>query len=353
MEPSSASRQAEESAETALSVIPPQSSARSAALRAALAGRTVLERVDQAASAFAPKDRPGLLIFIFHCVFANEGEIEEGIVHPGEQATTAGLARLVDYYREHDYTFVSARDIDNGLPPGGLYAHLTFDDGLANNLRLLDFLPAEEVHATIFPSIRHMERQTAFWWNTVYRERARRGQLKTVPAEYTELHKLSDHEVESRLRQEFGDRALKPVGDLDRPLTIPELRELNASPWVEIGNHTVDHTILPRADEAHARTQIADAQHWFSGTLGKEPFFIAYPTGRANDEVAAIARGARLRLGVTVVPGRNKLPGSADSRMRLKRFRIIFDRREKLRMRAARSAAQLTALTRGIVLRDG
>lgn len=353
MSSSLVSRHADHELPAGLSVNPQAHGPRALALRGALAGRTVLERTDQVLASVAPKDRPGLLCFIFHCVFADQDEIEAGFVHPHEQATLEGLKRLIDYYRTHGYTFVGAREIDEGLPPGGRYAHLTFDDGLANNLRLLDLLPGEEAHASIFPSIHHVRDQQAFWWNTIYRERNRRGHAGQVPSEYMEVRGMTDSQLEEWLVEEFGPRALQPAGDLDRPMTVDELKQLAASPWIEIGNHTLDHAILPRWAPDAAEAQIAGAQSWFEENLGEAPFFIAYPTGRTTDAVIEMARRHGLRLGTTVVPGRNKLPADDFSRMHLKRFRIVFDGREKARMLAARSFVQLTAMTRGLVLRNG
>lgn len=353
MSTSLATRHADHELPAAVSLDPQTHGARALALRGALAGRTVLERTDQALAPVVPKDRPGLLCFIFHCVFKDKCEIEAGLVHPHEQATLDGLKRLIDYYRTHGYTFVSAKQVDEGLPPGGRYAHLTFDDGLANNLRLLDLLPEEEAYASVFPSIHHVQDQLAFWWNTIYRERHRRGQVGRVPSEYTEVRGMTDKQLEDRLAREFGPAALRPVSDLDRPMTVSELKEIAASPWIEIGNHTLDHAILPRWEPDEADAQIGGAQEWFKENLGEAPFFIAYPTGRTSPAVTDMARRHGLTLGTTVVPGRNKLPATDDSRMHLKRFRIVFDGREKARMLAARSSVQLTAVTRGLVLRNG
>ena len=319
-------------------------------MRAALGGRTALERADQLLAAIVPKDRPGLLVFVFHCVFENGIEAEAGIVDPHERATPEGLARLCAYLRDHDYRFVSAREIDSGLPAGGLYAHLTFDDGFANNLRLLDLLAREQVYATIFPSVNHIRDSKAFWWNVVYRERNRRGQGTTVAAECATLRRATVAEIDCHLLSEFGPRALEPVGEVDRPLTVDELREIGSSPWIEIGNHTLDHAVLPLYPPAEAEAQVAGAQEWLGDVLGEKPFFIAYPNGNADDRLTDMAERNGLRLGATVIPARNDIPASATGRMRLGRFRIVFDSRERRRMRAVRSPVQLAAAARGFVL---
>ncbi len=78
---------------------------------------------------------------------------------------------------------------------------------------------------------------------------------------------------------------------------------------------------------------------------------IAYPNGNADDDLADMARRHGLRLGVTLIPTRNQMPASENTRMRLGRFRVVFDRRERPRMRAVRSSVQLSAAARGLVLR--
>jgi peptidoglycan/xylan/chitin deacetylase (PgdA/CDA1 family) len=320
-------------------------------LHAALGGRVALERVDQLIAAVSPKDRPGLIVFVSHCVFARPAESDSGLLDPHERTTPESLARLIDYFRTCRYRFVSATEIDNGLEPGGLYAHLTFDDGFANNLLLTELLAREGAYATVFPSISHIREGKAYWWNVVYRERHRRGQVAAVPAEYAHLRRMTDAEVERHLIAEFGPGCLEPAGDVDRPLTVAELRELAGSPWVEIGNHTLDHAVLTRYSPDEAEAQIEGAQCWFREELGGTPFFIAYPNGDANPGVVEAARRQGLRLGATVSAGRNPIPGSPSERMLMGRFRIVFDQRERQRMRAVRSNVQLAAMGRRLVLR--
>jgi peptidoglycan/xylan/chitin deacetylase (PgdA/CDA1 family) len=326
---------------------------RSLGLRVALAGRTVLQRTDEWLAWAAPKDQPGLLIFVFHCVFKDEAEADSGLIDPHERATSDGLARLFSYFRDHRYRFVSADESNRGLPVDGRFAHLTFDDGFANNFRLIDLLAREQAYATIFPSAHHIQNGKAFWWNVVYRERQRRGQQATVAAEYAQLRQTTDTEIDRYLVETFGPKALEPAGDIDRPLTVSELRDLASSPWIEIGNHTLDHAVLSHYPPTEVKEQIAGAQRWLTDVLGEAPFFIAYPNGDVNDTVVDIALDQGLRLGVTVAPARNKLPLSDTTRMRLGRFRIVFDRQERARMHAVRSSVQLAALARSLMLGRG
>jgi peptidoglycan/xylan/chitin deacetylase (PgdA/CDA1 family) len=313
----------------------------------------VLHRSDQLASWVAPKDPPGLVIFMFHMLFEDEAEAESGLVHPHERATCERLSRLFAHFRDHGYRFVSASDIEEGLSPDRLYAHVTFDDGLANNLRLLDLLPGEQVPVTLFPSVSHVREGKAFWWNVVCRERGGRDRPAQLDAELARLRRMTIAEIETHLLAEFGPGALQPLGDLDRPLTSDELRELADSPWVEIGNHAVDHRPLTQCTPTELEAEVGEAQRWLGELLGQPPFFIAYPNGDVDARVVEASRRQRLRLGVTVLPIRNLLPGSAADRMQLGRFEVVFDRRERSRMRVVRSRVQLTTAARSAARRLG
>lgn len=316
----------------------------------ALAGRATLQRADQLVARFSPTTR-GLLMLIFHPLFASEAEIEGAPMHPHERATAESLKRLFAYFREHGYRFVGAGEIDRGLEPGGRYAHLTFDDGFASNLRLLELLPEEGVHATVFPSANHVLEEKAYWWNVVYRERRRRGGRSGIAAETEKLRRMRAPDVDAYLVAEFGPEALRPVGDTDRPLSADELRELGSSPWIEIGNHTLDHAVLTRCSPDEAAEQVRGAQAWLSGLLGAPPFVIAYPDGAHDAAIVGMCRSEGLRLGVTTTPENNPLPLTDESRMRLGRFRIVFGRRERPQMRAVCSSVQLAAAGRRLALR--
>jgi peptidoglycan/xylan/chitin deacetylase (PgdA/CDA1 family) len=324
-----------------------------AGMRLALAGRKGLQRADRLAARFAPKDRPGLLVLVFHCVFADQREAENGLMDPHERATAEGLGRLFDYFRNSGYRFVSAAEIDAGLLPDGHFAHLTFDDGFANNLRLLDLLPREEVHATIFPSANHVRNGTAFWWNVVYRQRRGRSGPGALAAEYAHLRSQTAEHVTSYLLDEFGPGCLEPAGEVDRPLTPSELQELGSSPWIEIGNHTLDHAILPACAEAEAEQQIRGAQEWLQQMLGEPPTVIAYPDGASTPAIEEMASRLGLRLGVSVVPKLNQLPLSSATRMAIGRFRVVFDHSLRSQLRAVRSSVQLAAAGRRLFLRRG
>jgi peptidoglycan/xylan/chitin deacetylase (PgdA/CDA1 family) len=315
------------------------------------ASKGAVERGDEFLSVFAPKNRPCLVVVFMHCVFESDAEALSGEMDPHEQATVGKIEQLIHYFRAHGHRFISLGEIEAGVDPGGRYAHLTFDDGFANNLGLLDLTAQEEVYATVFPSINHVRSGKSFWWNSLYRELNRRDSLAMLPAETARLRRMTDEEIEGDLVRRFGEAALWPSGDADRPLSIAELRSLSESPWIEIGNHTMDHAVLTNYPTAGVESQIADAQAWLTKELSRTPTAIAYPNGDVNDEIAEIARGAGLGVGFTVESGLNRLPLDPTAAMKLHRTRILFDGRTRQRLRAARSPWQMTATMRRLGIR--
>jgi peptidoglycan/xylan/chitin deacetylase (PgdA/CDA1 family) len=126
------------------------------------------------------------------------------------------------------------------------------------------------------------------------------------------------------LLREFGIDSLKPRGDIDRPMTVGELRELARHPLVHIGNHTRDHAILENYDSTGAKSQIAGAQEDLKEWTGDAPLMIAYPNGNCSAKVIDASRCAGLRLGISIEPRKNLLSATGgvddDIAMRLGRF---------------------------------
>src|SRR5262249_21675363 len=141
---------------------------------------------------------------------------------------------------------------------------------------------------------------------------------------FADLKRLRASEAEAQLKKEFGDAALRPVSDLDRPFTPAELRDFAKHPLVSFGNHTSDHAILPNYTEDERAQRSTAGKAVFSAMAGRRAEIIPPPKGDKPPAVVAVARSLGLRLGVGVEPGRNRLPLELGSReaMALKRFTL-------------------------------
>jgi peptidoglycan/xylan/chitin deacetylase (PgdA/CDA1 family) len=292
-------------------------------------------------------ERNYLISFLFHGLFAGTDELASGTVDPQQAITVDMFRTLVGHFKSHSYRFVSPMEIAQGLVPEGKYVLLTFDDGYYNNVRALPVLEEFDVPAVFFISTSHVKEQKAFWWDVVYRDYWKRNkqpsEMERVIADYK---LLKTDEVESHLKKAYGNNALRPVGDLDRPFSSSELREFAKHKCVFLGNHTTDHAILPNYSRTEIYEQINGAQEDLKEIAGQVPTIIAYPSGGASTEIHQIAREAGLNLGIGVRPGRNQLPVKMLSRhaMSLRRFTVWGNRQIEQQCRMSRSAISLYRL---------
>lgn len=273
-------------------------------------------------------DPPGLVSFLFHAVAEDGGYDEiDPVVDPTQSLTVEALRGFVRHFKAHGYSFVGPEEILAGLDADGRYVLMTFDDGYFNNLRVRALLEEEEVPATFFISTRYIESGRAFWWDVVHRERSRRGvATHDILQEQVALKRRTHAEIEAYLVDAFGVAALDPVGDEDRPMTVSELREFAASPWVRIGNHTMDHAILTNYPAEEVREQIVGAQDMLAATTGARPLMISYPNGNYSDEVVRVTEECGLQLGVTVDGRRSGPDASSDAVERYRLGRFCFTR---------------------------
>jgi peptidoglycan/xylan/chitin deacetylase (PgdA/CDA1 family) len=269
------------------------------------------------------RERSGLSCFLFHSLFRNEREMERDLIDPLDRTTVAHLRQLIEYYLQNGYRFVAPDEIPAALAPGQKYAMLTFDDGYFNNSLALPLLEEFDVPALFFISTNHVRQNKCFWWDVLYRERRMRGASPhTIYHEALAMKVLRTEEIESQLTERFGDEALRPRGDIDRPFTTAELRRFAQHPLVHLGNHTADHAILTNYTPDEIRAQIAQCQRALTEMTGNRPLSIAYPNGAYNRDVLSTCRDEGIRLGFTIKPHKNILPVSeaADDLLTLGRF---------------------------------
>lgn len=283
-----------------------------------------LDRVVTQAVLASYRERPVLLSFAFHAIAPTRRMAAlDAVVDPTLAASVEFLDRFITHFRVLGFDFVAPDAIEAGLRPDGKYVMLTFDDGYHNNLDVLPLLRAHSIPATFFISTGHVAEQRAFWWDVVARHRRRRGtDLAAIVREQNILRPMPRVQRVRYLQTEFGSDALRPVGDLDRPMTIAELRAFASDPLVHVGNHTRDHTVLTRCSAETAQEQIEGAQLDLEAWTGMRPRAIAYPNGDHSAVVRDICRRASLAIGLTVAPTHNRTDPSEDRLLRLGRFLI-------------------------------
>ncbi|OYY52967.1 MAG: hypothetical protein B7X59_08970 [Polaromonas sp. 39-63-203] len=280
-----------------------------------------------------------LVNVLFHSLYESPAHLGKGELGPNQDVTVADFRGFVEEMLESGYTVVSPAQIDAGLPPGGRYLTITFDDGYFNNTLALDVLNEFRAPATFFISTDHVRQNKAFWWDAFSRALARSG--ATPGEQKIEIERVktwTPEKIDAFLCERFGPSVLTPHSDVDRPFTPPELRQFALNPWVHLGNHTRDHAILTNCTPGQMAHQIESCQHALAEMVGYRPIVIAYPNGNHSPSAVRAAQDAGLRVGFTVAPHSEQLPLSDASRMTLGRF-LFFggqDIRRQCRLFSAR-----------------
>lgn len=214
---------------------------------------------------------------------------------------------------------------------------ITFDDGYADNLRAAEpILRAQGVTATVFVCSGYVEAQREFWWDELERivlgpgtlpplieldtpgarfseyltetlayssDQARRDEAWNVLAEGANerqalymhlasfLRPLSAEDRESALAQllesaqpgGLADDAGRAPRPTHRPLTSEEVAALDASPFVEVGVHTANHTVLSALTLDEQRAEILGGRDAIAAMCGRPMRTFSYPHGGLDD----------------------------------------------------------------------
>lgn len=209
---------------------------------------------------------------------------------------------------------------------------VTFDDGYADNLsRALPILEAEEVPATTYVVSNAIGDPSSFWWDRVSEIFLATPELPQTPcplpsddgfpahdralgseaalnaeqldphmqwsaddtnpstprqrlflAVWTHLAALTPKARASALRRlcDWAGVPTEPADPGAQPMTAPELKQLAASPLIEIGGHTATHPDLSRLSDPEAAAEIRNGRSCLIDLLGHDVSSFAYPYGK-------------------------------------------------------------------------
>jgi peptidoglycan/xylan/chitin deacetylase (PgdA/CDA1 family) len=265
-------------------------------------------------------DRDSLLIVLLHSVVERETDFAQEVIDPSLAVTKEEFRAFVTYFQEQGYSFVTPHDVMGPLEPGR-YAMITFDDGYANNRLVMPLLTELGVPAVFCLSTGHIEKGKCFWWDVLYREARGRGKSAlSLEREIGPFKGKRTPEIERSLSEAFGGRCLEPRSGLDRPLTVPEVREMARDPHVFWGNHTSDHAVFRDYGPDEVKVQLEQASARIQEWTGMRPVSVAYPDGSYSEQVIATSRELGLAVGLTTEIRKNRVPLDDRRRMRLSRF---------------------------------
>jgi peptidoglycan/xylan/chitin deacetylase (PgdA/CDA1 family) len=250
-----------------------------------------------------------LLIFYFHSIYASEAEKRLHHSDPQNNITVNQLDEFIDYFLNHKYKFISEDDLLTGLDEGSPSIMMTFDDGYFNNSLALEILNKYKVPAHFFITTSNVLENKSYWWDIVYRCRIKEGKnIDIIRQEQEHLKKNKLTYIDEYIVKNFGNRANVPISDIDRPFSSSELTAFSDNPFVTIGNHTANHTILTNYNEQEIETELVSANNALKDITGKVPHSLAFPNGNYDEKVLSVAKQVGFRFALNVRPSGNRLP---------------------------------------------
>jgi peptidoglycan/xylan/chitin deacetylase (PgdA/CDA1 family) len=183
---------------------------------------------------------------------------------------------------------------------------ITFDDGYADNLMTaLPLLQKYQLPATVFVATDAFSGRE-FWWDraehSLLAEKRPAGGVKRVrnwlsdrartSAMGTRLRQLDPHSLEDAVAGLPGAPAADaPACSRHRMMSKDELRELAASPLIEIGAHTCSHPNLSQLSETEQEREIVTSREILEDVTGSKIRSFSYPYGAHDDRsVRAVKR---------------------------------------------------------------
>ena len=270
---------------------------------------------------------PGALILLYHRVAELESDPQQ------LQVSASNFAAHLQTIKEIA-TPISLSELVGNLRSGKVTSRsvvVTFDDGAADNLLTAKpILEREDVPATIFIATGYMKTAREYWWDEVERLLLQPGDLPSTLTLTINSHvhtwdlsaqtnySKADYETHSSwhttrtdeptlrhqlyralinvlyplepderfeqldyLKQWAGDVTVSR--DSHRPLTREEVKQLAASGHIEIGAHTVSHSMLAALPASQQRLEIEQSKADLEEILGLPVRSFAYPFGTLSD----------------------------------------------------------------------
>jgi len=253
------------------------------------------------------EEENAIIIICIHSIFKDKHEMQKNIIDPHQGITIEEFRKLVEYFLNCNYRFISPYDILEGINNKSIL--ITFDDGYANNLNILPILKEYNIPAVFFISIDNVENSKCFWWDVLYREFKNIGVSENeIIKEGITLKTMKTEEIEKYLVDKFGKESFMPLSDIDRPFNIIEIKELSKEKNISIGNHTYNHSILTNYSESEYKLQIKKAQDYLFSLTGTEPIAIAYPSGKYSKKIIDSSKDVGLKVGFTMESIKNYIP---------------------------------------------
>lgn len=277
-----------------------------------------------AACRYITRDQPRIIMF--HKIYPDS----EADSH-SEYISSSNFNEIVRYLSKH-YRLFTLKNLILYHNKFGVFPKnsvvLTFDDGFSSILEYaFPVLEKYNVPATIFVCPQLIDEASTIWPELIFDSFERNlliNQTRSnIPGLLMELKGLSRSQREIKLDEMIG-RSYQYRHELSgvnrRLLSWKELQYLSSSGLIEVGSHTLTHSILSNENNEGAREEVFLSKKRIEQELDIEVFSFCYPNGQQYDfgkRDVELLKESGYECAVTAVFG---LPDSQTDSYTLPRF---------------------------------
>lgn len=250
-----------------------------------------------------------LLVFYFHGLFESVRQKDLNLLYPQHNMTVESFVEFIEYFLSHNYKFISPKDLMEGVENDRPYAMITFDDGYFNNVLAIEILNKYQIPAVFFISTKNMVENKSYWWDIIYKYRAKQGSSREkIEQEITSLKQFKYKYIDDYILKTFGKDAFTPWSDLSRPFNPYEIKQLSSNPYLSFENHTHNHSILINYNKEEITEELSVSNRILFELTGTLPIAIAFPNGNFNETVLEATVEEGFRYAFTTEPCQNRFP---------------------------------------------
>jgi len=245
-------------------------------------------------------ERPVAVIFLFHAIEKASSSWTGGHRYITPYET---FKKQIEFIHKH-FTIVSTteliKSLKNGLQNKEKIASIHFDDGFLSYKEIaLPYLKQLKIVSTVF--LIHdvllgeipKRNKLAYCMNTEARSlliNRMQPFIHELGGRHVNLSKMSTAQFLAWSKNNFNCKLEKCVEEVFKDTWNPEIEKspfldlqsalkIKDDPYVEIGSHTLTHSMLSRLSEEQQRKEIIDGHKIFENCFGIESDFFAYPYG--------------------------------------------------------------------------
>jgi peptidoglycan/xylan/chitin deacetylase (PgdA/CDA1 family) len=216
---------------------------------------------------------------------------------------------FIEYFQNHNFKFISPEDLLADLKNDQPYAMITFDDGYFNNMLAFEILNKYKIPAVLFITTKNMSENKSFWWDIIYKYRTRQGcSVDSIRNEQRTLKSYKHFLIDKYIIENFGIESFTPWSDIDRPFNENEVKNLAENPYISVGNHTHNHSILTNYTKEEIIEELRHTNKILFDLTGKLPISIAFPNGNYDNLVLKSVEEEGFRFAFNTESKKNNLP---------------------------------------------